>query len=229
MYNLPDMPQPAAEREESTAQSAVSSEPEISAASVAEPIGAAKSLEDEGNFGLALPPSQGEPSSPIPGSEAPVEEANSDSAELADVAAATSKLEIADGAEEQGEARALTREEEIEEALNCPCIDAMREGPCGDQFLSAYRCFLESDSEPKGMDCVDRFATMQGCMAEHPDEYGVDEDGVEEAGEGPGNVPGDETESELSNGNVSTGEATRELQTEHVPSQHENLANQVGA
>lgn len=70
----------------------------------------------------------------------------------------------------------LTREEEIEEALNCPCIDAMREGPCGNDFIAAYRCFLESDTEPKGMDCVDKFATMQTCMAEHPEEYNLDDD-----------------------------------------------------
>lgn len=72
--------------------------------------------------------------------------------------------------------RTLTREEEIEEALNCPCIDAMKEGPCGGDFISAYRCFLESDTEPKGMDCVDKFAAMQTCMADHPEEYNLDDD-----------------------------------------------------
>jgi mitochondrial intermembrane space import and assembly protein 40 len=75
-----------------------------------------------------------------------------------------------------GDERVLTREEEIEEALSCPCIDAMREGPCGNDFIAAYRCFLESESEPKGMDCVPQFATMQSCMAEHPEEYNLDDD-----------------------------------------------------
>jgi mitochondrial intermembrane space import and assembly protein 40 len=77
--------------------------------------------------------------------------------------------------------RTMTREEEIEEALACPCIDAMRDGPCGDDFISAYRCFLQSDTEPKGMDCVERFSSMQTCMGEHPEHY-LD-DGPEE-GEG---------------------------------------------
>jgi hypothetical protein len=72
--------------------------------------------------------------------------------------------------------RVLTREEEIEEALSCPCIDAMRDGPCGNDFIAAYRCFLESESDPKGMDCVPQFATMQSCMAEHPEEYNLDDD-----------------------------------------------------
>jgi hypothetical protein len=88
--------------------------------------------------------------------------------------------EIAARAEEQttekSETRTLTREEEIDEALACPCIDSMRDGPCGDEFISAYRCFLESDSEPKGMDCVELFSSMQSCMAEHPEHYLDDEE-----------------------------------------------------
>lgn len=70
----------------------------------------------------------------------------------------------------------LSKEEMVEEALNCPCIAAMRDGPCGDSFVAAYRCFLESETEPKGMDCMDQFTSMQGCMAEHPDEYNLDDD-----------------------------------------------------
>lgn len=72
--------------------------------------------------------------------------------------------------------RTLTKEEMVEEALNCPCIAAMKDGSCGDAFIAAYRCFLESDTEPKGMDCMDQFTGMQGCMAEHPDEYNLDDD-----------------------------------------------------
>eukprot|EP00871_Galdieria_phlegrea_P000864 jgi/Galph1/1779/GphlegSOOS_G453.1 len=68
----------------------------------------------------------------------------------------------------------LTKEQEIEEALNCPCIEKMKEGSCGEQFISAYRCFLESESEPKGSDCIEYFSAMQKCMVEHPDEYDLD-------------------------------------------------------
>lgn len=72
---------------------------------------------------------------------------------------------------------ALTKEEMVEEALQCPCIAAMRDGPCGESFISAYRCFLESETEPKGMNCMDQFSSMQTCMSEHPEAYPADEEG----------------------------------------------------
>ncbi len=71
---------------------------------------------------------------------------------------------------------ALTKEEMIEEALNCPCIAGMKEGPCGSVFLEAYKCFLRSESSPQGMECMDHFVAMHGCMAEHPEEYDLDSD-----------------------------------------------------
>ena len=60
---------------------------------------------------------------------------------------------------------------EIEEALNCPCIDGMKEGPCGDTFVAAYRCFLESKAEERGSDCLDQFQGMQACFVENADYY----------------------------------------------------------
>lgn len=71
---------------------------------------------------------------------------------------------------------AQTKEELIEEALNCPCIASMKEGSCGLPFLAAYRCFLESETEPKGMDCMEQFKSMQVCVADHPEEYNLDDD-----------------------------------------------------
>jgi intermembrane space import and assembly protein 40 len=70
-------------------------------------------------------------------------------------------------------------EKSIEEALNCPCIDGMKEGPCGEVFVSAYRCFLESKAEERGSDCLDQFQGMQACFVEHADYYTKD-DGEEE-------------------------------------------------
>ncbi|CDF77416.1 unnamed protein product [Chondrus crispus] len=78
----------------------------------------------------------------------------------------------------------LSKEEMVEEALACPCIAAMRDGPCGDAFTSAYRCFLESETEPKGMNCIDSFSAMQTCMVAHPEDYPVDEDGDPNLAEG---------------------------------------------
>jgi intermembrane space import and assembly protein 40 len=48
----------------------------------------------------------------------------------------------------------------------------MADGPCGEQFKAAFSCFVFSEAEPKGMDCVDRFKGMQDCFREHPDVYG---------------------------------------------------------
>ncbi len=65
---------------------------------------------------------------------------------------------------------------------DCPCLGGMAHGPCGDQFRQAFSCFVFSKEEPKGMDCIEHFKTMQGCFREHPDVYGgeLEEDEVEE-------------------------------------------------
>ena len=68
-----------------------------------------------------------------------------------------------------------TKEQLIEDALNCPCIDNMKRGSCGGAFVAAYRCFLESETDPKGADCIDFFQQMQDCMVAHADEYHLDE------------------------------------------------------
>lgn len=69
-----------------------------------------------------------------------------------------------------------TKQEIVEEALNCPCIASMKEGSCGTLFTTAYRCFLESETSPKGMDCMDQFKSMQSCIGDHPDEYNFDDE-----------------------------------------------------
>ena len=48
----------------------------------------------------------------------------------------------------------------------------MAYGPCGEQFRAAFSCFVFSKEEPKGMDCIEHFKTMQNCFREHPDVYG---------------------------------------------------------
>ncbi|KAL9017216.1 MAG: hypothetical protein Q9185_005455 [Variospora sp. 1 TL-2023] len=65
---------------------------------------------------------------------------------------------------------------------DCPCLGGMAQGPCGDQFKQAFSCFVFSKEEPKGMDCIEHFKTMQGCFREHPDIYGgeLEEDEVED-------------------------------------------------
>ncbi|SPO46532.1 probable Mitochondrial intermembrane space import and assembly protein 40 [Moesziomyces antarcticus] len=54
---------------------------------------------------------------------------------------------------------------------DCPCLGGMAHGPCGEQFKAAFSCFVYSEAEPKGIDCVEKFKAMQDCFREHPDVY----------------------------------------------------------
>lgn len=58
---------------------------------------------------------------------------------------------------------------------DCPCLGGMAHGPCGMQFRDAFSCFVHSEEEPKGVDCVEKFKAMQDCFREHPDVYGEGE------------------------------------------------------
>jgi hypothetical protein len=48
----------------------------------------------------------------------------------------------------------------------------MAHGTCGEQFKAAFSCFVYSEQEPKGVECIERFKEMQDCFKEHPEEYG---------------------------------------------------------
>eukprot|EP01135_Chromosphaera_perkinsii_P011273 Nk52_evm54s2367 gene=Nk52_evmTU54s2367 len=67
---------------------------------------------------------------------------------------------------------------------DCPCLKGMVDGPCGMDFREAFSCFVHSESEPKGVDCIESFKTMQECMGRNSDYYGRrDEDEDEEEDE----------------------------------------------
>ena len=53
----------------------------------------------------------------------------------------------------------------------------MAHGPCGEEFRTAFSCFVFSKEEPKGMDCIEKFKGMQDCFRKHPDVYGDELDG----------------------------------------------------
>ena len=44
-------------------------------------------------------------------------------------------------------------------------------GPCGMEFREAFSCFHYSTEEPKGKDCLPKFAEMQECMKQYPELY----------------------------------------------------------
>ncbi|KAK0226023.1 hypothetical protein IW262DRAFT_1457264 [Armillaria fumosa] len=57
---------------------------------------------------------------------------------------------------------------------DCPCLGGMAHGPCGQEFRDAFSCFVHSEDEPKGINCVEKFQAMQTCFRAHPDVYGPD-------------------------------------------------------
>lgn len=54
---------------------------------------------------------------------------------------------------------------------DCPCLGGMAHGPCGPEFREAFSCFVFSEVEPKGIECVERFKAMQNCFRAHPEVY----------------------------------------------------------
>lgn len=74
--------------------------------------------------------------------------------------------------EQQASQEGAFNEETGEIHWDCPCLGGMAYGPCGEQFRGAFSCFVFSKAEPKGMDCIDNFKTMQDCFRGHPEIYG---------------------------------------------------------
>ncbi|SCV02674.1 LAMI_0H01816g1_1 [Lachancea mirantina] len=82
--------------------------------------------------------------------------------------------------EETGEKPEGENEDEPQSAYNpetgeinwdCPCLGGMANGPCGEEFKLAFSCFVYSEADPKGIDCVEKFKGMQDCFRRYPDYY----------------------------------------------------------
>ncbi|KAL4457652.1 hypothetical protein ABPG75_012517 [Micractinium tetrahymenae] len=74
-------------------------------------------------------------------------------------------------------------DKKIEQALACPCLGDLKEGPCGPVFVHAFGCFIRSEHEDKGMDCLPEFAAFQACLQKHPEHVArIMEDPVAEGG-----------------------------------------------
>ena len=77
-----------------------------------------------------------------------------------------------EGGESSGASGGAFNPETGEINWDCPCLGGMAHGPCGMQFRDAFSCFVYSEDEPKGINCVEKFKAMQDCFREHPDVYG---------------------------------------------------------
>ncbi|KAJ2080462.1 Oxidoreductase [Coemansia sp. RSA 988] len=78
---------------------------------------------------------------------------------------------------------------------DCPCLGGMAQGTCGEEFKAAFSCFVHSNEEPKGMDCIEAFKGMQECFRAHPEEYSdeidAEDDEYDAAAINESNEPGD--------------------------------------
>ena len=83
----------------------------------------------------------------------PAPEAASSSSETAEPQPVTDQEAQEAGEEAQGAFNPETGEIN----WDCPCLGGMADGPCGEEFKTAFSCFVFSTSEPKGMDCIDKF------------------------------------------------------------------------
>ncbi|EMD62310.1 hypothetical protein COCSADRAFT_120837 [Bipolaris sorokiniana ND90Pr] len=81
-----------------------------------------------------------------------------------------------EGLEEEADQQGAFNPETGEINWDCPCLGGMAHGPCGEQFKSAFSCFVYSKEEPKGIDCIDKFKDMQNCFREYPEIYGSELD-----------------------------------------------------
>ncbi|KAL8800884.1 MAG: hypothetical protein Q9182_004858 [Xanthomendoza sp. 2 TL-2023] len=92
-----------------------------------------------------------------------------------------SPLSDPSGTESEAASEGAFNEETGEINWDCPCLGGMAHGPCGEQFRTAFSCFVYSKEEPKGMNCIEHFKGMQECFREYPDIYGgeAEDDEVE--------------------------------------------------
>ena len=59
--------------------------------------------------------------------------------------------------EEEAGQQAAFNPETGEINWDCPCLGGMAHGPCGEEFRAAFSCFVYSEEEPKGIDCIEKF------------------------------------------------------------------------
>ncbi|KAJ5918658.1 hypothetical protein N7466_010650 [Penicillium verhagenii] len=91
--------------------------------------------------------------------------------------------------EEEAGQQAAFNPETGEINWDCPCLGGMAHGPCGEDFKAAFSCFVYSEEETKGIDCIDKFKAMQDCFRQHPDIYGAELEDDEVEGDAPAQPP----------------------------------------
>ncbi|KDR75811.1 hypothetical protein GALMADRAFT_248524 [Galerina marginata CBS 339.88] len=125
--------------------------------------------------------------------------------------------------EGQGAAQGAFNPETGEINWDCPCLGGMAHGPCGPEFREAFSCFVFSEAEPKGINCVDKFQNMQNCFRAHPEVYAdeiMDDDDEESPAPADSNVPPQEETSSDDKLNGTTTSGLSPTQKPHIDSAH---------
>jgi len=95
--------------------------------------------------------------------------------ELEDVKKALEEAELAEKSEQESEETsyegAAYNPETGEINWDCPCLGGMADGPCGEEFKEAFACFVYSETDPKGIDCIKKFENMRSCFKKYPEHY----------------------------------------------------------
>ncbi|KAF5664548.1 mitochondrial intermembrane space import assembly 40 [Fusarium denticulatum] len=101
-----------------------------------------------------------------------------DSSKPSEPQQSNSQAAAADGSpaalEEEADQQGAFNPETGEINWDCPCLGGMAHGPCGEEFKTAFSCFVYSTEEPKGMDCIEKFQGMQECFKKYPEIYGAE-------------------------------------------------------
>ncbi|KAJ6587012.1 hypothetical protein DFH09DRAFT_1142299 [Mycena vulgaris] len=102
---------------------------------------------------------------------------------------------------------------------DCSCLGGMAHGPCGPEFREAFSCFVHSEDEPKGINCVEKFQGMQTCFREHPEVYAseIADDEEAEAAEREGALPAEGEDAKDSASRTDTSRAEPEPASPSTP------------
>ncbi|XP_031571803.1 mitochondrial intermembrane space import and assembly protein 40-A-like [Actinia tenebrosa] len=107
---------------------------------------------------------------------------------------------------------------------DCPCLQGMADGPCGEQFKAAFSCFHYSEAEAKGADCVPQFRDMQMCFSKYPDIYGKEDEETSEKNETISeNLDGTDSEVESNTQQEESKSTDNEIKTTEGGSEEQNI------
>lgn len=63
------------------------------------------------------------------------------------------------------------KEEAIKQALECPCVEGLKNSSCGEAFVGALSCFMRAPEADRGAACAEPFVELHACMVKHSKEF----------------------------------------------------------